>query len=223
MGEVIGGFLPYALGVALSPIPIIAVIVMLLGRHARTLSVGFLGGWVAANIVAIGVLTALSSTLPASGDGGTNRTTSIILLVLGALMLALAIQQWRSRPGPGEKAEEPAWMKAIDTFTFGRSFGMGFVLALANPKNLTLTAGAAAVIGGASLATSDAVIAIVVYLLIGTCTVYLPVIAYLVAQDRLRAPLQRLREWLMQENSTIMFILFLVLGVSMLSNGLKGF
>lgn len=223
MGEVIGGILPFALGVALSPIPIIAVIVMLLGQNARTLSLGFLSGWFLANTLMIGAITALSSNLPGSDGDGPNRTTAIIQLVLGLLMLFLALQQWRNRPKPGETAPEPAWMTAIDTFTFGKALGMGFVLALANPKNLTLTAGAAAVIGGAGLAFGDTAVTVVVYLLIATCSVYLPVIAYLVAQDRLRAPLQSLRGWLTQENATIMFVLFLVLGASMVGNGLKAF
>ncbi|GAA4234139.1 hypothetical protein GCM10022254_38320 [Actinomadura meridiana] len=47
MGEVIGDVLPLAVGVAISPIPIIAVILMLLTPWARATGLGFLGGWTA--------------------------------------------------------------------------------------------------------------------------------------------------------------------------------
>ncbi|MGH3502089.1 MAG: hypothetical protein ACRDQA_14575 [Nocardioidaceae bacterium] len=45
MGAVIGDVLPLAIGVAISPIPIIAVILMLLSRQASRTSTGFLLGW----------------------------------------------------------------------------------------------------------------------------------------------------------------------------------
>ena len=47
MGEVIGDLLPLALGVAISPIPVIAAILMLLSRQAGKTSTGFLIGWIA--------------------------------------------------------------------------------------------------------------------------------------------------------------------------------
>ena len=42
MNEVMGQILPLALGVAISPIPIIAAILMLLSPRARATSVGYL-------------------------------------------------------------------------------------------------------------------------------------------------------------------------------------
>ncbi len=46
MAPVIGEILPLALGIAISPIPIIAAILMLLSPKARVTSIGFLLGWV---------------------------------------------------------------------------------------------------------------------------------------------------------------------------------
>ena len=47
MGTVIGDLLPLALGVAISPVPIIAVILMLLSPRAGAASLGFAVGWLA--------------------------------------------------------------------------------------------------------------------------------------------------------------------------------
>ncbi len=44
MGPVIADILPLALGIALSVIPIVAVILMLFSQHARSTSLGFLVG-----------------------------------------------------------------------------------------------------------------------------------------------------------------------------------
>ena len=46
MGNVIGDILPMAIGVAISPVPIIAVILMLFTHRAKPNSMAFLGGWI---------------------------------------------------------------------------------------------------------------------------------------------------------------------------------
>ena len=68
MGAVIGEILPLAVGIAISPIPIIAVILMLLSPRAKGASVGFMIGWVVGIIVAVVVFTLLSSVIPQSGE-----------------------------------------------------------------------------------------------------------------------------------------------------------
>ncbi len=69
MGEVIGQLLPLGVGVAISPIPIIAVILMLLAPRAKASSAGFAVGWVLGIVVAVCLFTALSSGID-QGDGG---------------------------------------------------------------------------------------------------------------------------------------------------------
>ena len=47
MGQAIGGSLPLAVGIALSPIPIIAVVLMLTSPRARVNGPAFVLGWLA--------------------------------------------------------------------------------------------------------------------------------------------------------------------------------
>ena len=63
MGTAVGEILPLAVGVAISPVPIIAAILMLLSPQAKSTSLGFLVGWVAGISIAIVVFTLLSSVL----------------------------------------------------------------------------------------------------------------------------------------------------------------
>jgi hypothetical protein len=51
MGQAVGGLLPAAVGVALSPLPIIAVILMLGTPKAPSNGPGFAAGWMAGLIV----------------------------------------------------------------------------------------------------------------------------------------------------------------------------
>ena len=89
----------------------------------------------------------------------------MIQLLLGAGLLFLALRQWRSRPAPGEQAALPKWMSAIDTMTAGKGFGLGFLLAAVNPKNLLMGAAAGLAIGGAGLDVGADIVAILVFTL----------------------------------------------------------
>ena len=114
-------------------------------------------------------------------------------------------------------------MSAIDSMTFGKALGLGFLLSAVNPKNLLLGASAGVAIGGAGLTVAQVVPVVIVFTLIGCSTVLIPVVGYLLAADRMASPLETLREWLGAHNAAIMAVLLLVLGVSMIGKGLASF
>lgn len=222
MGSAIGSILPLALGVAISPIPIIAAILMLLSPKAKATSVGFLLGWVVGIVVAVTLFTLLSSVLPAETSGSA-PIKGTIQLVLGVLLLLLAVGQWRKRPKKGEAPVMPKWMQAIDKVSFWGALGLGFLLSALNPKNLIMAAGAGTAIGAAALSGGEDVLVIAIYTVIAACTVAVPVIGYLIAAKKLRDPLDKLRAWLTEENSVIMAVLLLVIGISMIGKGIAAF
>ena len=222
MNQVIGDLLPLALGVAVSPVPIIAVILMLLAPKATGTSLGFLAGWVVGIVAAITLFVVLANVAGLSSSTGPSTAASWIEIILGALMLLLAASQWRSRPAPGEAAVLPKWMAAIDSFTAAKATGLGFILAAVNPKNLTLCIAAGVAIGSGGLSTGQDVVAIAVFSVIAASTVAVPVIAYLVARERMRAPLDSLHTWLVANNATVMAVLLLVIGFVLVGKGIGG-
>ncbi|GAA1495029.1 GAP family protein [Paeniglutamicibacter kerguelensis] len=223
MVPVIGEILPLAVGIAISPLPVIAAILMLLSPKARVTSVGFLLGWVVGIIVAVTVFTLLSSILPEQDPEASKPVQGIIQLLLGAGLLLLAIGQWRKRPKPGEDPALPKWMQAIDKVTFITALGLGFLLSALNPKNLIMAAGAGLDIGSAELSTGAVVLVVAIFTVIAASTVMVPVLGYLIAAEKLRRPLDSLRTWLAKENALIMAILLLLIGVSMIGKGIGHF
>lgn len=223
MNGVLGSVLPLALGVAISPIPIIAAILMLLSPKAKGTSVGFLLGWVVGIVVALVVFILLAAVIPESDPDASKPIAGTVKLLLGVLLLVLALRQWRSRPKHGEEPKLPAWMNAIDQMNAGRGFVLGFVLAAVNPKNLLLTASAGVEIGTAGLGAGEVVVVALVFVLIAAITVLGPVVAYLVASARLAGPLESLRVWLVHNNATIMTVLLLVIGVAMIGKGIAAY
>lgn len=223
MNSVIGEILPLALGIAISPIPIIAAILMLLSPKARGTSVGFLIGWVLGVVVAVVVFTLVSALLPAAGDEGSQPVAGVVKLVLGAALLLMAARQWRSRPTGDAEPPLPKWMEAIDSMTTARGLLLGFALSGLNPKNLLLGAAAGVSIGSAGLSVGAAMVAIIIFTVIAASTVAVPVIAYLAASSRMARPLEALRAWLVHNNATVMAVLLLVIGVVLIGKGIGSF
>ena len=223
MNAVIGDILPLALAVAISPIPIIATILMLMSPKPRPLGLSFLGGWVVGIGVAVVAFTLLGGILPEPETGDSRPVVGTIQLIVGALLLLMAVKQWRGRPGPGEDAELPKWMAAIDTMKPGAALGLALLLSAVNPKNLLLAVAAGASIGRAQLGTGPAAIVIAVFVVIAAVTVAAPVVLYLVAPGKAADVLDEVRAWLVANNAAIMAVLLLVIGTQLLGKGIGSF
>ena len=221
MSEAIGSILSLAVAAAISPFPIIGVVLMLTTPRARVNGPLFIVGW----LVGLGVVGAIGLTLAgaAAGDEGETSTfVTVVKVILGLALVVLAVQQWRKRPAPGESPKLPAWMSAVDDFTPVRATVMGFVLSALNPKNLILTLAATTTIAATSLSTGDQAIVFIVYVVIATLGVGIPVVTYFVMGERSASVLEDLKTWLSAHNSAIMAVILLVIGVKILGDALAG-
>lgn len=215
MDKNIADILPYATAVALSPMPIAALILMLLSAKAKVNSVAFTLGW----IVGLATLVFFVKYLVALFGGDVHSSTgfsirTLIHLVLGIVLIAFAIKEWRLRPKVGESPKMPKWMSAVETFTPVKAFGIGFLLATINLKNTPMGITVGAVISNAGEA---GVVVLLSYLILASSTITIPTLGFLLIGKRLEKSLESLKGWLVSNNATIMFVLFLILGVVLLS------
>jgi hypothetical protein len=219
--QAIGDLLPSAVGVALSPIPIIAVILMLGTPRARSNGPAFVVGWVV-GLVAVSIVVLLVTGGASDPDSATATGVNWVQVAIGALFLAMAARQWRSRPKKGEEPTMPKWMSTIDGFTPIKSLALGAVLSGANPKNLALTAAGAVAIAQADLSGGGSAVAVAVFVVLGSLTVAGPVGFYLVASDKAAGPLSSIKDFMSDHNAVIMMIVLLVLGAKILGQGFAG-
>ena len=223
MGQTIGELLPTAVGVAISAIPIIALILILITPKARSNGIAFAVGWLLGlAVVGFGTL-AIADAADLSTSSGASDGAAGVKLVFGLLFLALAVKQWKSRPGPGEAPSMPKWMTALDSFTPGKTAGLAAVLAGVNPKNLLLTVSAAmSVAQAANLNGGQQVVSMLVFILLGSVTVLAPLAVYLSMGSRAADILSGWKVWLFENNATIMCVLFLVFGAMLVGKGISG-
>ena len=222
MGQAIGDILPLAIGVAISPVPIIAVVLMLGTPRARANGPAFAAGWLA-GLTIVGAVVLLLASGNASEPGGPAEWVSVLKLVFGVLFLLIAARIWRGRPKPGQEAQMPKWMQAIDTFTAGKSLGAGVLLSAVNPKNLALTIAAATAIAQTGISGGEQAVALAVFVILGSLTILAPVAIYFVMGAKAKEILDGLKGFMAAHNAAIMTVLLLVLGAKLIGDAIAGF
>ena len=220
MIEGISAVLGFAVGVAISPVPIIAVILMLFSKRARVNGPAFAAGWV----VALGVVSVVAYVLAVQGQEASESVTTDVVswgkLLFGVLFLLLAVRNWRSRPAPGEAAPMPAWMAGIDGMAPVKALVLGLLLAGVNPKNLMLAVAAGTAVAGLGLSSGDAAWSLVAFVVLGSLTIVVPVVYYLVGGAGAKTRLDHLKDWLAAHNNAVMAVLLLVFGVDLIAKAL---
>jgi hypothetical protein len=221
MGTTIGEILPLAIGVAISVVPIIAVILMLFTERSKPNSVAFLAGWILGLAVAGGVGLAIAAGSGAGNDGDEAKDgVGILKLLLGVGLMYLAYRNWQKRPHEGEEPQTPAWMASIDEFGAPKSLGLGALLSGVNPKNLALTLAAAATIAASGISAGEQIGALAVFIFLASLTVATPVVSYLILGSRADGTLNSMKTWLIAHNNAVMAVLFVIFGFKLLGDGI---
>lgn len=223
MASVVGELIPLGVGVAISPIPIIATVLMLFSPRSKITSTLFLAGWVV-GIVGVSVLVGfVSGAFEQSDPSSAKPVMGVLQILLGLALLYLAWRQWNTRSPSDEAAGMPPWLQTISSISGMKAFGLGLLLSSVNPKNLGMGISAGITLGSPGVGLAPAMLGLLVYLLLGSSTVLLPVLGNLVAHEQLASPLETLKQWLVQNNGAIMATLFVILGSVMVSKGINHF
>jgi len=215
--------LPFAVGIAISPIPIVAIVLMLGTRNAKSDSLSFLVGWLGAMAIAGAILLAIAGPADPTEDGAPADWSSTLRVVLGVVLLGLAVKQWRQRPAPGEEAQMPKWMDAVEGFTPTKSAGLGVLVSVVNPKNLILIVGGATAIAQTDVSGTDQAIAWIIFMVIATIGVAAPIVIFFTMGDKAADILADLKSWMAHHNAAIMAVILLIIGAKLIGDAISGF
>jgi Sap-like sulfolipid-1-addressing protein len=223
MGVAIGEVLAPAMGVALDPIPVIIVILILLSPKARWKGVAYVIGALAGLTIGAGTMLLLADPAHVEyEDGGPSTTASVLQLIIGVVLIGMAAKQWFGRPKDADEPKLPSWMASFESMSPIMAFGIGAFLFALDPKHLIFNVAAATAIASSDASTAGDVVALVVYLLLGTVTISGPVIWHLVAPGHADRQLVKARVWLMQNTAIILTLLFFIIGVVLIGSGITG-
>ncbi|PZQ87588.1 MAG: hypothetical protein DI534_14030 [Leifsonia xyli] len=220
MGELLGELVPFAIVVAVSPLPIIAVLLLLAAP------IGLRGGalFALARLVCLAAVVAVTTFLADLLDDAAESTwpVAVIRIVVGLGLVGLAASKWLRRPRGDEASELPGWMRAIDAMGAGAALRLGALVTVVNPKELAMAAGAGLALGGAMASLGEIAAAGAVFLVIATLGVTLPVIALALGRERVAPGLADARDWFVRNSATLLVVTLLVLGGLLIGGGISG-
>ncbi len=218
MLELVGDLVAFAVVVALSPLPIIAVLLLLAAP------VGLRGGalFALARVVVLAAVVALAALLADRLDAATGSTTAAagIRILLGVVLVGLAVRKWLTRPRGSDAEKLPGWMRAIDGLGAGGALRLGALITVVNVKELAMAIGAGLTLGGAMAGAGEMLVAGAIFVVLATLGVTAPVIALLAGGERAAARLADARDWLVRNNATIIVIVLLAIGGRLVGSGI---
>lgn len=211
---------PLALGVAASPLPIVAVLIMLISNRARPGSITLALCWVMGNAVAIGLAVYFSALIPAPRQGLDLGSEGVFTLLLGAGLVVMGGLARRGRRRSSEPKETPAWVSSVDNLS---PVGAGFVAftnATTSPKNLALAISAGRLLTSADVPSQGVFFGMAWYVLVASLSIVVPVVLYFVGGEQSVVILRRWREVVTANAAAVMEITLFVLGIGMSIKGL---
>jgi len=139
-------------------------------------------------------------------------------LLIGSALIVLGVTQIRRR-AQASAAGMPRWLTAVDSFNGPVSFAVGVVLNL-RPKGLLLGITAGLGLHAASVDRAEAAALVLIYTLIATSTVVIPIIASFLAPERVQPKLVSARDWISANGRVLTSAMMFMIGVVIFGAGL---
>lgn len=215
-----GHVLFFALAAAASPLTLTATLVVLRSRHPRTNGIAFLSGFLFGTAIACGLGLAI-------GQAAVERLNSheafeeAVTLLLAAALLVVGLRARHASPRPqSQGGRASAILAGLANVRPAAALSMAGLLGFGGPKRLVLTFLAMASVSDGGLGGVAEVTLVVVYIVVSTVLVSVPVGIVIIAGARATGLLTRGHSWLTEHEMWLRVWLSTVIGVALLVDGL---
>jgi hypothetical protein len=209
-----------ALGVAITPIAVIAAVLMLLTDHPMSRGAALLIGWIVGISIVASVPLVIAVPEGLFAHGHESDIDGVVRLALGALLIVVAYEQLLDQSLPGKPDSESALFAKISGMQPKVALGFGAILSAVHPKNLVLALAAGLAIAELRAGVPLQAASVGVFVLFTTLPILLPLAAYVVLGERAVRPLTVTRTWLAANSTSITGVLLAIFGVFLCARGL---
>ncbi|RZU65615.1 Sap-like sulfolipid-1-addressing protein [Microterricola gilva] len=222
MLQAIGHILPIALAVAISSVPILATVVILLSPERSRTAIPFLIAWVIGIIVVVSVCTIGAHLVPTpTGPRKQDDAVGVAEIVAGLALGVTAVVSWRrSRKHP--EAAMPKWLNKVESLHPRAVFGLGMLMNV-RPKAILLAIAAGLAVAAEDLSVGQSALTIGVYTAIAASTVVVPIVLTLADPARMEPRLRATQTWLIANGSAVTSLILLVVAFAVVGSGLARF
>ena len=224
MGDLIGKLIPIGLGVAASPIPLLAVLIMLTSKRAIKNAIMMIVGWVLVMMmIGLGGMLIFGGREFKGIGGPGGHVDDVANLVVGAVLLLMAAVRYiQLRKGVTKGRGISRLLEIVDRIKPATAILLGVVTIFLNPKNLLITLSGVGLILASGQGLGNSLLALVVFVALATSSLALPVALYLVDPRRSATILSNWKNWLLEHNQEIVVYLLLLLGLLLMAIGIWG-
>ncbi len=203
-----------AFGVALSPLPILGMLLFLGGRRPMLHGAAFWLAWtvgVAAPTTAFLLVADRSNALDDE-----HAAIAVAEIAIGVLFLAVVVRL-AFGPRPANSDASVRWLEALDRAGPLRAGALGLLLSAGNPKNLALMLAAAAAIVQDGRLTTGAVS----FVAVAVSTISLLLLGYAAFAERARPTLTRLRGSIARNDRRLAIVIGILVGAFFVFDGVR--
>jgi threonine/homoserine/homoserine lactone efflux protein len=218
MGELLAQLIPTAIVGALSPLPVLVAIALLMSERGLAKAAAFTAALTGTFLVMGLVVLAVADTDGADSDGG-RAVAGAVIAVVGGFLVVMALKQLLGAPDPD--ATPPRFMERLDQMPPGRAAVLGLVTALVNVKQLGIFVAGVSQIVTAGVTGTQAWIALLVFVLLLQAGVIVPIVGVAVAREPATRWLRSFQGWLTRHKRTISIVLGLVVGAAFVVAGVR--
>jgi len=184
-----------ALGIAMSPLSVAAVILALLSSRSKVVGAAYAAGWTL-GITVVGVLLLFLGDQLLGGANGPSQALVVVKLLLGLGLIGLGGWQLAGMRGAQGPAEEPKWKRLLDDLAPPRAFVFAAVWGALQPKNLTLLAAGMLALSQSGLDPAAVWAMFAAFVIVASTSVLAIVGYYLLAGGRADERLDIWERWL---------------------------
>lgn len=219
MIEIFGRILPEAVAYMLNPTPIVVLILLLTTAGALRVAVMFLAGWFVSCLAVVLVLLVVGGSW--LGDVST-QAEAVGKLCLGVLFAILAVLEWINRPKPGKPDKQAELIKKLDGITPGAGFATGAAMPITNLKNISISAAVVYQLAFFDATVMESIVGIATLIIVGSATLIIPFVIYLVGRERVAPVLHEWRDWLVKNDTAILLVVLCLLSAVSFGEAIEG-
>lgn len=215
MSDLVGELFPYAVAVALSPVPLIIVFLVLRSPGGRWAGVAFAATRL---IVVAGIAVIVSLAAELLPESVASPFASALRIALGVGLMIWAITKILRPKGDPEL---PRWMVSLERTSIAGAARVGALVSAVNPKEIAFGVGAGLTIAAADRGIGEIVVAASLYAVIACLAIIAVVAAVWIAQERVAVPLDHAYHWLVRNYAVVVGAVLLIIGAILVGEGIS--
>jgi hypothetical protein len=217
--NVIGQLLPFMVAMALSTLPILVTVTILLTPSSGRSALAFLIGWLLGLFLLTGLLAVVLNAIPRVTSRRNQQTIGWIEIVLGLSLLGYCVVMMVRGRDAETRTELPKWVRKVGTLKPIASFGLAVALNV-RPKSLLIATSAGVILGAASLGLSESILVLLVFVVVSGSTVTVPIVLALANPTSMRRPLEATSQWIVRNGRTVTIVVALIIGTVVIGDGM---